>query len=200
MNGPYTNNPHVLVRYDLVKDVDRSLALVLSQYQKSKDLSYSIAIYCTERFKFRQSVDPLPICRVLNGSWELRVSSKQDQRSTLGIGSAGGSPGKGSWGSNPQWSLNVGNDTIVQLKCMAMKTLAINVILVQSQTGRRVHHLYESPTIDSGDYRYGFVVTARTLLTTGVYTLIASTFEAGQVGSFILHVMTDRKIDITEVK
>lgn len=146
----------------------------------------------------------------MNASWELRGSAIQNQRSSLHIGTAGGSPGKGSFGSNPQWTFAVGNDTVVQLKCMAKKTLAVNVILVQTGSGmpssnqkpnsKRIHHLYERPIIDSGDYRYGFVVTKRTLLRAGLYTLVASTFEVGQEGKFILHVLSDRVVDIHAIK
>lgn len=127
------------------------------------------------------------------------------------VGTAGGPPGKGSFGANPQWSVVVINETIIQFKCMAKKSLAVNVMLVQTgfvsntgaspkPTSKRVHHLYESPIVDSGDYRYGFVVTERTLLPAGLYTLILSTFEVGQVGRFILHVMSEKQVFIDEIK
>jgi hypothetical protein len=92
---------------------------------------------------------------------------------------------------------------------MAKKSLAIDVILVQTGSevpssghqpkSKRIHHLYETPIVDSGDYRYGFTVTEQTTLPAGLYTLIASTYEVGQEGRFVLHVMSDRKITIDEI-
>ena len=95
---------------------------------------------------------------------------------------------------------------------MVKKSLAVNVVLVHTgftnnsgisglqMRGKRVHHLYEEPLVDSGDYRYGFVVTERVLLPPGSYTIVVSTFEVGDVGSFILHVMSDNQVDIDAIR
>ena len=92
---------------------------------------------------------------------------------------------------------------------MARKSLAINVLLVRTgfasgasslqMQAKRVHFLYEPPVVDSGDYRHGFVVTDRVLLSPGSYTIIVSTFEVGEVGSFILHVTSNNQVEIDAV-
>eukprot|EP00804_Cyclotella_cryptica_P011617 CCRYP_017509-RA/>CCRYP_017509-RA protein AED:0.04 eAED:0.04 QI:113/0.83/0.71/1/0.66/0.57/7/1872/973 len=212
LTGAYTNNQHILIRYDVEGPSDKHLSIVLSQYKKSNDLCYTLSCYCTEPFNLSRPEDPLPFCCILKGSWELRDSTTSEPQNSLLIGTAGGPPGKGSFGSNPQWSLVVEQETFIQLKCMTQKSLAVNVVVVQTgfassrrasglqMIGKRVHHLYEAPIVDSGDYRYGFVVTERVLLPPGSYTIVVSTFEVGELGSFILHVMSDNQVDIEAMR
>mmetsp|Transcript_12280 Transcript_12280/g.26824 ORF Transcript_12280/g.26824 Transcript_12280/m.26824 type:complete len:105 (+) Transcript_12280:3938-4252(+) len=103
---------------------------------------------------------------------------------------------------------------MIQIKCFAVKTLAVNVVLVQhhgrsesgastseqqQQNGKRIHHLYEQPIIDSGDYRHGFTVTEPIYVSAGDYTLVASTFEVGQVGNYIVKVLSSRDVDIKPI-
>ncbi|KAL7519759.1 hypothetical protein ACHAWX_004517 [Stephanocyclus meneghinianus] len=212
LTGAYTNNQHILIRYDVEGPSDKHLSIVLSQYNKSNDLCYTLSCYCTESFKLSQPEETLRWCRVLNGSWELRDNTSPENQNSLLIGTAGGPPGKGSFGSNPQWSLVVAQETFIQCKCTTKKSLAVNVVLVHTvfannsdisglqMRGKRVHHLYEAPLVDSGDYRYGFVATERVLLQPGSYTIVVSTYEVGEVGSFILHVMSDNQVDIDAIR
>lgn len=95
---------------------------------------------------------------------------------------------------------------------MAEKSLAVNIVLVHTGSAnnsgisglqrrdKRVHHLYEAPLVDSGDYRYGFVVTKRVLLQPGSYTIVVSTYEVGKEGPFILHVMSENQVDIHAIR
>ena len=212
LNGSYTNNQHVLVRYDVAGTEDKHLSIVLSQYKKSNDLGYTYSVYCTEKFKLSQPEKELKLCRELKGAWTLRNAS--DKAYSLCVGTAGGPPGHGSFGSNPQWSVFISQRTMIQIKCFAVKKLAVNVVLVQhhgrsesgastseqqQQNGKRIHHLYEQPIIDSGDYRHGFTVTEPIYVSAGDYTLVASTFEVGQVGNYIVKVLSSRDVDIKPI-
>ena len=124
LSGAYTNNQHVLVRYDADGNDDRYLSIILSQYKKSNDLGYTLSCFCTEKFELLNS-EKLAICCPLAGSWKLRDSSSDQERLSLDIGTAGGPPGKGSFGSNPQWSVRIPSDGIqIQLKCMVPKDIA----------------------------------------------------------------------------
>lgn len=212
LTGAYTNNQHVLVKYDTKGPEDKFLSIVLSQYKKSDDLGYTLSCYCTEDFELGQPEQPLPYNRQLVGSWKLR-DSVTDKSYSLAIGTAGGPPRKGSFGSNPQWSVRVpAGGMRIQVKCMAPKELPINVILARgkrtsdAQQGdtndrrsRRLHHLYEDPIIDTGAYRHGFAVSEVVFAPAGLYTLVASTFEAGQVGRFLLNVFSSKEVEINEI-
>jgi hypothetical protein len=197
LTGAYTNNQHNLIRYDAKGPEDRLLSIVLSQYKKSNDLGFTLSCFCTEDFHLGQPTEEMPIYRTLYGKWELRGDSNKN---SLEIGSAGGSPGNGSFGSNPQWNITVLKEgTKLQFKCSAGKKLAINVVLVRT-TRKRIHHLYEQPLINTGTYRFGFTVSDVVSVPPGMYNLVASTFKVGEVGSFVLQVLSSSGcIEISEI-
>ena len=55
------------------------------------------------------------------------------------------------------------------------------------------------PVLDSGNYRYGFVVTDRGEVLAGTYLLIVSTFDPGQLGVFNVKVCSSVKVKIEVV-
>eukprot|EP00584_Thalassiosira_punctigera_P010558 CAMPEP_0172532722 /NCGR_PEP_ID=MMETSP1067-20121228/5669_1 /TAXON_ID=265564 ORGANISM="Thalassiosira punctigera, Strain Tpunct2005C2" /NCGR_SAMPLE_ID=MMETSP1067 /ASSEMBLY_ACC=CAM_ASM_000444 /LENGTH=591 /DNA_ID=CAMNT_0013317271 /DNA_START=43 /DNA_END=1818 /DNA_ORIENTATION=- len=213
LTGAYTNNQHVLVKYDVKGPEDKFLNIVLSQYKKSNDLGYTLSCFCTENFELGQPEQPLPKCQQLVGSWKLR-DSVTDKSYSLAIGTAGGPPGKGSFGSNPQWSVRVPAEGMrIQVSCKAPKDLPINVILARGKNGsisqqgdlngqksKRIHHLYEDPIIDTGAYRHGFAVSEVVFVPAGLYTLVANTFEPGQVGKFLLDFLSSKGVLISEIE
>ena len=211
LSGEYTNNQHVLVRYDAAGPEDRNLSIVLSQHEKSNNLGYTLSCFCTEKFNLGDPEQPLPMYQELSGSWQLR-DSMEDKSNMLAIGTAGGPPGKGSFGSNPQWSIRVPTRGVrIQVKCMAPKKIPVNIILARSnsnngqqsdtndQMSQRIHRFYENPIIDTGKYRHGFVVSEIVPVPAGVYTLCASTYEVGQVGTFLLHIFSSNEVQISKI-
>jgi calpain-7 len=181
VRGAYTNNPHVLIRYDLQGPDDKFLSLVLSQYEKANDLGYTLSCYCTESFKFSAPVKDLPFRYIIKSEWTQS--------------SAGGSPNHDSFGMNPMFRVRVPVDAVsLQLRCGTSRSLAINVMLVD--TGKRVQRLNTKPLLDSGDYRFGFVVTDACALSKGNYTIIASTFHVGQTGLFLLEIFSSADVAV----
>jgi hypothetical protein len=61
--GIYSNNPHTLLRFDLPEQqsssstttttatAERRYTLVLSQFEKKRDVRYTLNVYCTSDFK-----------------------------------------------------------------------------------------------------------------------------------------------------
>lgn len=182
LTGAYTNNPHVLVRYDVNGPLDARLALVLSQYKKSHDLAYTLSCFCTEPFTLGQPRKDLPFTLEFDSSWT--------------ASSAGGPIGIASFNQNPMWAIQVPEGGAeVQIRCSAVKTFAVNVLLVPVQTfGQRIGWAFAQPLVDSGNYRHGFVVTKRKLIPAGFYTLAVSTFNVGQQGSFKLQIGSSSKL------
>jgi len=140
-----------------------------------------------------------------SGSWKLRDSST-DNSYSLPIGSAGGPPGKGSFGSNPQWSIRVPTDGLrIQIRAMAAKEIPINIILARGKPGssdqksQRIHHLYEDPILDTGAYRHGFTVSESIYIPVGFYTLVVSTFVPGQIGKFLVHAFSSKELCISGI-
>ena len=130
---------------------------------------------------------------------------------SLPIGNAGGPPGRGSFGSNPQWSIRVPvGGSRIQVECRVAKDLAANVIIarcgngcclgeIPEQKSKRIHHLYEDPVLDTGKYRHGYTVAEAAFVPAGLYTLVVSTIEVGLVGNFSLRVLSSKEIDLSEL-
>jgi calpain-7 len=110
VNGAYTNNPHVLLRYDLAGPEDKFLSLVLSQHEKSHDLSYTLSCFCTEHFILGKPPELLPCELPLHGSWIEKT--------------AGGPVGSAGFFDNPMYAVTVGEETAIQLRCDCTKTNA----------------------------------------------------------------------------
>jgi calpain-7 len=109
VNGAYTNNPHVLLRYDTSGPVDQYVSLVLSQHEKSQDLAYTLSCYCTEPFSIGKPPPLLPsVC--LTGTWTEMT--------------AGGPVGSTHFFNNPMLAIKVTQEMSMQLGCTTEKTFA----------------------------------------------------------------------------
>jgi calpain-7 len=78
----------------------------------------------------------------------------------------------------------------------------VNVVLlstqgrepVDSRKYREMAKSKRSPVLDSGNYRHGFTVTETKMLRAGTYLLLVSTFDAGELGSFVVTISSSDKI------
>ena len=182
LTGAYTNNPHCLCRYDVSDPADKFLSIVLSQYEKSHDLAYTLQVFCTEPFSLSRPAKELPFSRSFTSSWT-QVN-------------AGGPIGKKTFYTNPMFAVDVPNGgTTIQVECMCPKTLAVNVMLVPVESyGRRVTKVKADPPVDSGNYRHGFVVTKRACIEAGFYSLIVSNYSPGETGNFRVKISSSVKL------
>jgi calpain-7 len=184
LTGCYTNNPHVLVRYDIHDIADMHLALVLSQYKKSNDLNYTLSCYCTEDFVLSSLEKELEFHTELSSKWTTYT--------------AGGPIGCDTYHTNPQYSIlvppgaNRQAKTEIQVKLSSTTTTAVNALLVPVRSyGDTYVKSIGPPIIDTGNYRHGFVVSNRTFVPPGAYTLIVSNFHAGQTSFFTIKVSSN---------
>lgn len=181
LRGAYTNNLHVLIRYDIFDAADKDLSLVLSQYQKANDVGYTISCYCNEQFAFGRPNKDLPFNIIVNGEWK----------------NSGGSPDNNTFGMNPMFAIQIPTEgCLVQLRCTATRSSAVNVMMVKvGKLGEKLNKLKQEPILDSGDYRFGFVITGKTQVPSGSYTLVASTFHSGENGSFQIQLFSSIKLN-----
>lgn len=181
LTGAYTNNPQVLVRYDVVDPADKYLVLVLSQYQRSGDLGYTLSCYCTENFSFGRQVDDLVNKREINGS----------------LSQAGGPIGSAAFKNNPMIAFSVPESgATLQMLLSVSKTIALNVLVFPvKQFGQGIKGITsEKPIVDSGNYRHAFVATHRQLVPPGNYVAIVSCFAGGTVAPFRFEIRSSRAI------
>ncbi|GKZ00309.1 hypothetical protein MPSEU_000983800 [Mayamaea pseudoterrestris] len=189
LTGAYTNNPHVLVRYDLQGQEDQFLSLILSQYKKSNDLNYTLSCFCTEPFILTRPPKDLPLCIELFSQWT-------DEK-------AGGALGTKYAYNNPQFALATPTGgSMIQITVTTIRTSAICFILVpvaaygQAVTASNV----VKPIIDTGKYRHGFVASERQLLPHGTYTLLVTNYDRGKIASFELKISSSAKIKVMEIR
>ena len=110
INGCYTNNPHVLVRYEISGPQDKYISLVLSQHEKNRNLAYTLSCYCTEPFTLTKPSQMLPFSLDLRTEW-----------SSL---TAGGAVGSRNFFSNPMYTVTILKKSTVQIRCTTEKALA----------------------------------------------------------------------------
>lgn len=187
LTGAYTNNPHCLVRYDVSDASDEYLSIVMSQYEKSHDLGYTLSCFCTEPFSLGLPAKELPFSRTLTSSWTPST--------------AGGPVGKKPFYRNPMFAVEIpSGGALVELQCSAPKTLAVNVMLCPVDAyGQRVARIKSEPPCDSGNYRHGFAVTSRSKVDAGTYALVVSSYSLGETGAFRVKVVSSSKLRIDEI-
>jgi calpain-7 len=175
-----------LVRYDVQDAADKYLSLVLSQYKKSNDLSYTLSCYCTDDFVLGMPDKDLEYHVELSSTWSTYT--------------AGGPVGQENFVTNPQFSVRLPSTTTLQLKVSTLTTVAANIMLVPvSAYGETIEKATGVPVVDSGKYRHGFVATDKTVVKAGVYTLIVSNFHPGQTGLFNIKVSSSSTLKVEKI-
>jgi len=136
INGIYSNNPLVMIRYDVTAQ-DKHLAIILSQYKKFEDISYTISVYSTDPFTFKPAPSFLPNNFKLKGQFDPSNS--------------GGAVGRSSsYFRNPQYKLEVKRDTKIEMLMKVGSSLSINISV--SEAVGRVNDL-SNEVFGSGSYR-----------------------------------------------
>jgi hypothetical protein len=110
IHGAYTNNPHVLVRYDVSSPKDQFISLVLSQHNKSQDMSYTLSCYCTESFSLGRPGKELRYVKDITGQWTATNAS--------------GPVGKANFFFNPMYVVTLPKEATLHLRCSTMKSFA----------------------------------------------------------------------------
>ena len=188
LTGVYTNNPHVLIRYDIDgNDDNTSLFAVLSQYKKSNDLGYTLSCYCTEAFALCKPPTELEYCEEKRSEWSSRT--------------CGGPIGNPQYNTNPMFPFKVPEGgSIVQFTVATASASAVNILCLPVLLyGDTIDKAIGEPVIDSGNYRHGFVVTKRTKLKAGAYTAVVSNFYNGEQAVFILNIFSSSKLQIKQL-
>lgn len=182
LTGAYTNSPQVLVRYDIADPKDKNLVLVLSQYQRSDDLAYTLSCYCTESFSFGKLKSDLVQRRSIKGM----------------LNPSAGPIGSFDYGKNPMVAINVPQSSGVTAEfCLSVtKTVALNILLYKTQQyGDDLRGVQGKPVVDSGNYRHGFVVTGRQKIPAGSYVAVISSFDKNVSAPFSLDLYSTRPLE-----
>jgi hypothetical protein len=180
--GVYTNNPHVLVRYDVEGPEDQFLSIVLSQYNKSNDLGYTLSCFCTEDFSLGTPKGDLPYVKDFSSEWTTSL--------------CGGPVGRQSFANNPTFAVKVPEEgATIQLTVSTSTTAAVNVLLIPvTSYVDAIDRAIGEPAIDSGNYRHGFIATEKRKVKSGCYALVVSNYHKGEYAKFRLNIFSSCKL------
>ncbi len=173
LQGVYSNNPHNLIRFD-VEPGRHIFTLVVSQYERVNDIDFTIYAYSMAPILKLNKLLPYPHAIDVIGKW-----------SSANAGGCGNHP---SFPNNPQWRLTLTHGTAVFLGVEAPVNFYVNVKVFSS--GNIIKSRNERELFSSGEYRKGFCYCEVPKIGKGVYTILVSTFDPGQVGNFSLNCQT----------
>ncbi|KAI8339399.1 hypothetical protein BC941DRAFT_420385 [Chlamydoabsidia padenii] len=191
--GTYLNNAHILVRFN-VPPGKSSYTIVVSQFEKERSLYFSLRAYSLAPFKLRE----VPLRYLI----EQKISGQWDDLT------AGGNSSNASYMHNPQWKITIPpsntstestvNKTGLLLMLEAPESFAVHLLLVEG--GKRATSVSLRDIItQSGSYRPGFCYCNLETIKDGVYTVVASTFEANMIGEFVLTAASDIPLTIEPI-
>lgn len=180
--GPFVDSPQTLARLDVPAKSHYTIA-VAQQALPLHKYSFTISTYSREAIKFATAKSRYACQESLHGSW------KND--------SAGGNSGYASYSSNPQFSISLPSSANLALILETEQPeLAVNVKLLWAGGQRATNITTKDILCDSGEYRRGCALTETRNVPAGRYTIICSTFEAGQTADFALHVESTVRCDL----
>jgi hypothetical protein len=172
--GAFVDSPQTLARLELTPST--SYTVVVAQHGLPlPKYSFTLSFFSRSPLTIDPALDRLSHCSTYRGAWTVRT--------------AGGNASAPSYPTNPQFSISVPAATNILLILETdQEELAVHVKMVWAG-GQRVTSLTAKDIVgESGDYRRGCALLSLSNVAAGKYTIVCSTFEAGQRGNFTLRV------------
>ncbi|CZR54470.1 related to calpain-like protease palBory [Phialocephala subalpina] len=172
--GAFVDSPQTLARLDLSPSESYTI-VVAQQGLPLPKYSFTLSFFSRTQIEVENAEDRLPYCITHEGAWTVRT--------------AGGNASSPTYPTNPQFSINVPSLTDITLILETdQPELAVHVKMVWAD-GERVTAVTSKDIVGgSGDYRRGCAMAEIRNVAAGSYTIVCSTFEAGQAGNFTLRV------------
>lgn len=174
LRGPYVDSPQTLAKLDMPPNSCYTVVLA-QQDLPLKQYSFTLSAYSSAPVTVEPAAKRYPHSAARDGVWSLKT--------------AGGNAEAVTYPSNPQYKIVVPSATPLNIVLEATpRDLAVHVKLLWA-AGERVNSVTtQSIAMDSGDYRRGCAVAYMSTVPAGIYTIVCSTFDAGQTGSFRISV------------
>ena len=185
IDGVRINSPHYLCQMRVTNETPRKLTLVVSQYEKTATIFYSLRIYSTLPFSFKKINDPYKCEKKVTGEWK-------------GTSAGGCGNYRETYPNNPRYQFTVNERSQVLIEMKAPKQFQVGFDLMCISAGNKDDPLYfKSKT--SGAYRTGFVALPLEL-TAGTYDVVPTTFKPGQEGPFFLILKSSSQFQLARLK
>lgn len=189
IDGVRINSPHYLCKIILNESSAHRYTLVISQYEKTNTIFYTLRAYATCPFTLAKIGSPYEYTqKVTDGQWK-------------GV-TAGGCANHPTHINNPRYQMKLesshnNNQVLLDLRGPKLYQIGLEVICVvvndQNAPGafKRKH---------SGPFRSGFVVLDLEDVPAGTYDIVPSTFLPNQEGPFILTVKASCPISLARLQ
>ncbi|XP_039453732.1 calpain-7-like [Culex pipiens pallens] len=187
IDGVRINSPHYLCKIRLDPASVRKYTLVISQYEKSATIYYSLRAFCRNKFELKQIDNRFQTVENLNGEWKGRT--------------AGGCPNHPlTYKNNPLYRLHIGpKDTsqlVVELRGPKLYQVGLELTVVSLEDPEVTAPFISQST---GSYRSGFCVLDLEAIPAGVYQLRPSTFLPDHESPYFLKVKSTTNCVIEKI-
>ncbi|XP_033104108.1 calpain-7-like [Anneissia japonica] len=184
IDGTRINSPHYLCKMVVKEDGTSSFTVVVSQFEKSNTIHYSLRVYSTISVKLYKVPDPYQHSKQLTGEWKGKTA-----------------------GGCANFRDTVGNNPIYQVSLQEKSKP--NYFMVDLKGPRDFHVGFELNAVSadgtgsntfqklkSGDYRRGFTALQLEDVPGGIYNVMPTTFQPGQEAPFFLTISASCPIKV----
>ena len=168
VHGTYSNNPNYLVRFDVPNGVgsNKLYTIVISQYEKTRDMTFSLCTFSTVPFKMKQ----IPITlgsatneRKIKGEWKGGANRDELDKTKTQMSSTSV---KGN-----SYNIQIVVSTIMRIQLQAPKEIAISISLYDKKNNMK-------EILTSGNYRHGYAYCESDHeIREGEYKLVVSSWQ-----------------------
>ncbi|KAF4341484.1 calpain-like protease palBory [Fusarium beomiforme] len=183
--GPYVDSPQTLARFDT--SPGKRYTIVIDQHELPlPDYTLTLSFLSQNQVAVKEAEDAMTYTKEITGSWTRRT--------------AGGSAACTTYATNPQYKLTLTQPgPLSVLLSINMQDVHVHIDLVWSQ-GKRVQTLKARDLAgSSGEYRRGCAVVNIPHVDAGVYTVVCSTFDQGQLADFVLRISSMTSVEVQPV-
>ncbi|KAJ3709385.1 hypothetical protein C8R42DRAFT_693068 [Lentinula raphanica] len=195
LKGSFTNSPHVLTKTKILPlNQSASVSILAICEDLTEDIGFDVTIYAPKHLNitWEKEIPKFPFTRTIEDNLTSKNSGGNHTYPTFMI--------------NPQYHLRIHPSKQAQPRIAKRTTLIVETskdlpvqVMVCWSQGKRIHEpAQKSIAATSGSYTHGLArLTAQ--LAPGDYTIIISTFEPYQSGSFSLSVNSFASFDIVSI-
>nr|XP_039261066.1 calpain-7-like isoform X1 [Styela clava] len=179
IDGVRINSPHYLTRIQVpaAKTSPNRFTLVVSQYEKHKNIQYTIRVYATAEFALKKILDPYKFKKRISGNW-----TKEN---------AGGCANhRDTYNRNPIYQINLNSQQqgniklLIELRGPKVFSVGFDVSCVDTKNGDKPFKQEMS-----GNFRSGYSMLELDV-PPGIYNIIPCTFMQNKISPFFLDIST----------
>ena len=175
VRSPYVDSPNALLKLEYPANTSYT-AVVSEQGLPDSSCNFTLTAFSLDTLIIGEARDKYSSYQKHDGSWSFATS--------------GGNASSIFYSTNPQFSIRLCNASDVILLLESTEDFPIHLKLVWAN-GKRVTSITSRDVAgDSGEYRIGYAIAEVLSVQPGTYTIVCSTFEAGQIGQFSLRIGT----------